>query len=109
VLGIGSFRGGLICVTISAMSKENTLIQFNHDLRLAISDVDETIADLYKKAEPEMIKELTKLLKEGKVLFFISGQSVESINWRIVDCLPRELRYRVFIGHCSGCEVWGFD
>ncbi|MFA6981253.1 MAG: hypothetical protein WC209_18145 [Ignavibacteriaceae bacterium] len=83
--------------------------KFNHDVKLIISDVDETIADLYVKAETEMLRELEKLLAEGKVLFLISGQSVKSIEWRIVDHIKAELRKRMIIGHCSGAEVWGFD
>lgn len=85
------------------------MIKWNDKVKLIISDVDETIADLYKAAEPEMINELASLLKEGKVLFFISGQSVQSINWRIVNYLPKELRQRLLVGHCSGCEVWGYS
>ena len=67
------------------------MIKWNNKTKLIISDVDETIADLYTKAEPEMISELAKLLREGKSLFFISGQSIQSINWRIVEHLPEEL------------------
>ncbi len=44
-------------------------VKWNDEVRLIVSDVDETIADNYTSAEPEMIKELTTLLGEGKVLF----------------------------------------
>lgn len=84
-------------------------INFNNDVKLIISDVDETIADLYVEAETEMIKELEKLLAENKVIFLISGQSVKSICWRITNHIKPELRKRIIIGHCSGSEVWGFD
>lgn len=84
-------------------------IKFNNDVELIISDVDETIADLYVEAETEMIEELDKLLTEGKVIFLISGQSVKSISWRITDHIKSVLRKRIIIGHCSGSEVWGFD
>jgi hydroxymethylpyrimidine pyrophosphatase-like HAD family hydrolase len=84
-------------------------IKFNNDVKFIISDVDETIANLYVEAEIEMIKELNKLLTEGKVIFMISGQSVKSICWRITDHIKSELRRGIIIGHCSGSEVWGFD
>lgn len=85
-------------------------IKWNKDLRLIISDVDETVADLYTVATPEMCKELEKILKkQGAVIFFITGQSVESIQWRITDHIEPKLRNRILMGHCSGAEVWGFD
>lgn len=84
-------------------------IHWNNKVKLIISDVDETIADLYVEAKPEMIKELDKILSEEKVLFLISGQSVQSIQWRIVDKIKAQLRKRILVGHCSGAEVWGFD
>jgi len=84
-------------------------IKWNKNVKLIFSDVDETIADLYVPASSEMIKELEKLLIEGKVLFLISGQSVQSIQKRIVNHIRKNLRKRIIIGHCSGAEVWGFN
>lgn len=84
-------------------------IEWNEKVRLIISDVDETIADLYVEAKPEILAELEKLLVDGKVLFLISGQGVKSIQWRIVDHIRKDLRRRIIVGHCSGAEVWGFD
>jgi len=84
-------------------------VKWNENVKLIISDVDETIADLYVPAEPAMIQELSILLKEGKSLFFVTGQSVKSLQWRIVDQIPKELRKGILIGHCSGAEVWGFN
>ncbi|MCX6790851.1 MAG: hypothetical protein NTV62_01490 [Candidatus Gribaldobacteria bacterium] len=84
-------------------------IEWNEKVKLIISDVDETIADLYVEAKPAMTAELEKLLSAGKVLFLISGQSVKSIQWRIVEHIRKDLRKRIIVGHCSGAEVWGFD
>jgi hydroxymethylpyrimidine pyrophosphatase-like HAD family hydrolase len=85
------------------------MIEWNNQVKLIISDVDETIADLYMEAKHEMIIELEKILSEGKVLFLISGQSIGNIQWRIVDHIQRHLRKRIIVGHCSGAEVWGFN
>lgn len=84
-------------------------IKWNNKVKLILADVDETIADLYLPAEPEMIKELISLLQESKSIFFITGQSIKSLQWRIVDKIPKDLRRRILIGHCSGAEVWGYD
>lgn len=84
-------------------------IKWNNELKLIVSDVDETIADLYVKAEPEMIKELTTLLKEGKAIFFVTGQGLKSVQWRIIDGILKSLRRKILVGHCSGAEVWGHD
>jgi hydroxymethylpyrimidine pyrophosphatase-like HAD family hydrolase len=84
------------------------MIKWNNRVKIIISDVDETIADLYVRATPEMINELEKILDEGKVLFLITGQSIKSIQWRIVDHIKKDLRKRIIVGHCSGAEVWGY-
>jgi hydroxymethylpyrimidine pyrophosphatase-like HAD family hydrolase len=84
-------------------------IKWNNRVKLILSDVDETVADLYVNATPEMISELTQLLEEGKVLFFVTGQGLESVQRRIIDFLPQKLRKNILIGHCSGVEVWGHD
>lgn len=87
----------------------NPTIEWNNQVKLIISDVDETIADLYLEAAPELIRQLERLLEEGKTLFLISGQSVRNICWRVINQIDPELRSRVIIGHCSGVEVWGFN
>lgn len=84
-------------------------IAWNPQVKLILADVDETIADVYTKATPEMIHELNSLLQEGKALFLVSGGGLQSIRERIVDLLRPELRHRVIIAHCSGAEVWGFQ
>jgi len=93
------------------MTKNNFIkkISWNHNVKLILSDVDETIADLYQPTSLEMIKELTQLLKQGIVLFFITGQSLQSVQWRIVNQIPITLRNRILVGACNGAEVWGFD
>ncbi|OGD85562.1 hypothetical protein A3B51_02210 [Candidatus Curtissbacteria bacterium RIFCSPLOWO2_01_FULL_41_18] len=90
-------------------SKANSVIKWNKNAKLIISDVDETIADLYVPAEPAMVEELSALLQEGKSLFFVTGQSIKSLQWRIVYQIPKELRKGILLGHCSGAEVWGHD
>jgi hydroxymethylpyrimidine pyrophosphatase-like HAD family hydrolase len=91
------------------MSHQSHKIQFNTKVKLVLTDVDETIADVYKPAEPEMTAELSKLLHEGKTLFLISGGGLPSIRERIVDFITPNLRRQIIIAHCSGAEVWGFD
>jgi hydroxymethylpyrimidine pyrophosphatase-like HAD family hydrolase len=83
-------------------------IKWNPGLKLVVSDVDETVADLYTRAEPEMIKKLEKILSDGIKLFFVTGQGLKSVQWRIVDFLPKNLRKNILVGHCSGAEVWGY-
>ncbi len=48
-------------------------IVWNNKLRLVLSDVDETVADLYRPAEPAMLDALTRLLERGIVLVLITG------------------------------------
>ncbi len=85
------------------------MIEFNTSLKLVLADVDETIADVYTDATPEMIDELNAFIEEGRVLFLVSGGGLQSIRERIIDKLQPEKRHRVLIAHCSGAEVWGFE
>lgn len=88
--------------------QDQQAISWNPQVKLIVSDVDETIADNYLPAVPEMIQELTLLLKEGKILFLVTGASIKRIQMRITDFLAPELRKNVLAAHCSGAEVWGF-
>lgn len=82
---------------------------FNRNVKLIVSDVDETIADLFVPASSEMTAELNKLLMKGKVLFLVSGSGLQSINNRITDLISADLRKQIIISHCSGAELVGFD
>lgn len=84
-------------------------IAWNDQVKLIVSDVDETIADNFTPATPEMTQELMALLKEGKVLFMVSGASLKRIRTRIIDLLPANLRKNILVAHCSGVEIWGFQ
>ena len=44
-------------------------MEWNEKVKLIISDVDETIADLYTEATPEMIAELEKFSRKTKCFF----------------------------------------
>jgi hypothetical protein len=83
-------------------------IRWNESLKLALADVDETIAEVYTPAEPEMIDELTSFLQEGRKLFMVTGGSLKRVRAGITDLLPAELRKDILVSHCSGAEVWGF-
>lgn len=83
-------------------------ITWNPEVKLILSDVDETVADLYTEATEEMIKELEEVL-ETTPIFFITGQGIESVQWRIVDKIRQELRGKILVGHCSGAEVRGYE
>jgi hydroxymethylpyrimidine pyrophosphatase-like HAD family hydrolase len=87
---------------------KNTSIHWNNSLRLALSDVDETIADVYTPAEPAMVDELAAFLEEDRKLFLVTGGSLKRIQNDITNFLPAKLRRNILISHCSGAEVWGF-
>ena len=87
---------------------QKSSIAWNPNLKLAISDVDETIADVYTPAEPEMIAELSQFLSEGRKLFMVSGGWLKNMQANIIDGIEPELRKNILVAHCSGSEVWGF-
>ncbi len=84
-------------------------IVWNNSLKLILADVDETIADVYTAATPEMIAELTWLLKHDLVLFLVTGAGLESVQERIVNQIDASLRHQIIVAHCSGAEVCVYD
>lgn len=88
---------------------DSNKITFNNNAKLILTDVDETIADVYCPADPEMIQQLNTLLEEGKVIFFVTGGGLKRVTNDIVTALDPSLRHKTLISHCSGAEVWGFD
>ncbi len=89
------------------MSEASPII-WNEKIKLAVSDVDETIAEVYTPAEDEMIGELSSYLSEGRKLFMVTGGSLSRVKAGITDLISPELRRDILISHCSGAEVWGF-
>lgn len=88
--------------------KKTYSITWNDEVKLILSDVDETIADIYTPARQEMIEELTTLLEEKISLFFVSGAGLSRIIERITNHIPPKLRKHILISHCNGAEVVGF-
>ena len=48
-------------------------VQLNSEVKLFLAYEDETEADVYTPASPEMLTELTSLLEEGRAVFLVSG------------------------------------
>lgn len=87
----------------TAMAPE---IKWNPNVKLIIADVDETIADVYTAATPEMVQQLNKL---KPALFMATGTSLARVQTRIVDQLDPIVRSKILISHCNGSEVWGHN
>ncbi|OPZ86075.1 MAG: hypothetical protein BWY74_03743 [Firmicutes bacterium ADurb.Bin419] len=85
------------------------MINWNENVKLIITDVDDTVAEVFSETSADMICELEKLLFEGKMIFFISGQSFNNIFDRVIKFIDITLRKGIFVGHCNGAEVIGFD
>jgi len=85
------------------------MISWNNEVKLVLADVDETIADVYLPIDPEMAKELNRLIGDGVKVFLITGGSIAQIDRRIMRFLDPELRQFILVSHCSGSEVWGYD
>lgn len=83
-------------------------VLWNQKLRLVLSDVDETVADLYRPAAPGMLDALARLLDQGISMVLITGQSVGNVEQRVVMGLPARLRRQMAVGGCSGAELWGY-
>jgi hypothetical protein len=78
-------------------------------VKLIVSDVDDTLASPFRDVSATLAHALTRLLGDGTILFLVSGQSIESIERRVVRAFPRLLRRNILVGHCHGAEVFGYD
>lgn len=87
---------------------ETPLIKWNDQIRLVLSDVDETIADVYTPAESEMTEELSLFIRDGGKLFMVTGGSMARVERDITSQIDPTLRRDILVSHCSGSEVWGF-
>lgn len=84
-------------------------IEWNNDVRLVLADVDQTVADDFVPAAPEMVAELDALLDDGVSIVFVTGGPLKRLRPRLLDSLSPKNRQHVLVSHCSGAEVWGFD
>ena len=85
------------------------MLTMRNSLRIIVSDVDDTLADVYEPASENIISGLNAMLERGKRFFFISGQGEQNICERIVRRLHPIYRNQILLGTCSGAEVWGFS
>ncbi len=89
--------------------KESKKIAWSNTTKFVITDVDETLADLFVPVAPAMTDELNRLLRDNVPLFLVSGAGIQSIYDRVVSFIDPELRKNIIVSHCSGAEVCGFD
>lgn len=85
------------------------MLTMRDSLRMIVSDVDDTLANVYEPASEAIICGLNAMLERGKRFFFISGQGERNICERIVCRLNPIYRNQILLGTCSGAEVWGFS
>ena len=88
---------------------EIPIVKWNSEIDLAISDVDETIADVNVPAETAMMAELSSYLNDGGKLFLVSGGSLDRVTNGVTNLLSPKMRRGILVAACSGSEVWGFD
>jgi hydroxymethylpyrimidine pyrophosphatase-like HAD family hydrolase len=84
-------------------------MRLNSNLRLIISDVDETAADVYVDIDPHLVPYFEKLLRSGVKFIFSSGGGLVSIENRIIFKINPELRKNILVSHCNSSEIWGYD
>ncbi len=84
-------------------------LTWNNQIKLIISDVDDTIAPSHDLVRPKMAELLNNLLKSGAVLFMISGSEERYVFDRVIKYIQPNLRQRILVGHCNGVELWGYD
>lgn len=85
-----------------------TPIRWNREVRLVVTDVDETFAPLHAPATAEMLAELSSFIEEGGRMLFVTGNRLERVVAGVTDLIDPELRKGVLIASLFGVELWGF-
>jgi hypothetical protein len=85
------------------------MLKFNNDLKLIISDVDETIADLFKDTDLKLVKRLEDIIRSGKILFLVSGGGIKRIEKDLVNLIDSSLRHKIIVSHCNSAQIFGYD
>lgn len=78
---------------------ETPSIKWNDQVRLVLSDVDETIADVYTPAETAMAEELSSFLRGGGKLFMVTGGSMARVDRDITSQIEPSLRRDILVSH----------
>lgn len=84
-------------------------MRLNSNLKLIVSDVDETVADVYMDIDPRLVPYFEKLLRSGVKFIFSSSGGLVSIENRIIFKIHKELRKNILVSHCNSSEIWGYD
>ncbi len=84
------------------------MIPWNPKVKLIISDVDETLADIYQPIDSTLALSLNNLLDSGLSLFLVSGGGLKRVENDIVGAIDPSLRYRLLLSHCNSSEIWGY-
>lgn len=85
------------------------MMQLGPDIKLIISDVDETVADVYMDIDPALSSQLESLLGRGVKIIFSSGSGFLRIENGVIFKLRPDLRKNILVSHCSSSEIWGYD
>jgi len=78
-----------------------TSVLWNPRLRLIFSDVDDTVAELYRPATSDIVARLAQLLDQGIRIVFITGQSAANVEQRVVMRIAASLRHRLVTGRAA--------
>lgn len=85
------------------------MMHLSPNVKLVISDVDETIADVYVDTDPALISLIENLIKRGVRIVFSSGSGLTRIENGVISKLKKDYRKYVLVAHCSSSEIWGYD
>ncbi len=91
-----------------APSRTSGPMRLSPKVRLVISDVDETQADLFVPVTGGMARQLDRHFG-NRVLISVSGAGKESVRSRVFDRLSAATRGNSGFIHCSGAEGFGFS
>ena len=78
-------------------------------VRLVFSDLDDTLAELYKPVSGGVQEYLDQLLNKGVIVAIITGQGKEGIYDRVASFIDEKNRKNLLMCGCSGAYVYGFD
>lgn len=84
-------------------------IRMTNEVKVILTDVDDTVAQAFCDISKEMVIALEQLLERGMTLIFISGQSFQNIYSRVIGYLSEQSCGQIMVCPCNGAEIYRYS
>lgn len=83
-------------------------IRLANEVKVILTDVDDTVAEAFCEVSQEMVAALEQLLERKMIIFFISGQSFDNVYSRVIQKISEKWYEQIAVSPCNGAEIYRF-